>query len=342
MENQPAIEQEVVMGDGTSSTSDNKSSRETPRPEDTRCESVAEGRKREYRHTVLESLGITVGKTLGHGSYASVKSSYDAKKKEEVAIKIVSRRRAPQDYLEKFLPREIEVLKILRHPSLIKFYQVIETTNRIYIVMEVANNGDLLDAIRNNTYIQEAQSRLWFTQIHEGIVYIHSKGVAHRDIKCENILLDKQNNIKITDFGFAKRIFPVKSVQDVLSETYCGSYAYASPEILKGIAYDPFISEVWSMGVVLFTMVFGRLPYDDSDLRRLLKQVQRQVVFPPHPLISNECKRVLLKILVHHRDRIPLDEIQDQEWFKISLPEPEVKVTRPAPRSPELPESTSH
>lgn len=243
------------MGDGTSSTSESKTSGETTRPEGSRGESVAEGRKREYRHTVLESLGLTVGKTLGHGSYASVKSSYDSKRKEEVAIKIVSRRRAPQDYLEKFLPREIEVLKILRHSSLIRFYQVIETTNRIYIVMEVANRGDLLDAIRDSTYIQEAQARLWFSQIHSGIAYIHSKGVAHRDIKCENILLDKENHIKITDFGFAKRIYPVKSVQDMLSETYCGSYAYASPEILKGIAYDPFISEVWSMGVVLYTMV---------------------------------------------------------------------------------------
>lgn len=206
------------------------------------------------RFQILESQGFIVGKTLGHGSYATVRSAYDVNRKHKVALKIISKRKAPEDYLTKFLPREIEAIKVLKHPSLIAFYQVIETTTRYFLVMELGY-VDLLDTIRRKKLIEEDQAGIWFRQLHDGLYYMHAKALVHRDLKCENILLDLNNNLKITDFGFAKKIVKTKTGDVKYSETYCGSYAYAPPEILKGTPYDPYLADVWSLGVVLFTMV---------------------------------------------------------------------------------------
>lgn len=151
-----------------------------------------------HKPTVLDLHGYQVGKTLGHGSYATVKEAFSTRHNCTVAIKIISKRRAPKDYLDKFLPREIEVVKLIKHPSLIVFLQSIETNNRVYLIMENASKGDLLDVVRSKRTIAEPQAGIWFGQMIEGIEYCHSKGVVHRDLKCENVLLDEQYNLKIT------------------------------------------------------------------------------------------------------------------------------------------------
>lgn len=172
-----------------------------------------------------------------------------------MAVKIISKKKAPKDYISKFLPRELEVVMYLRHPSLVCFLQSIETNNRVYLIMELADNGDLLEVIKKLKHVEENQAGLWFHQLVNGVDYCHSKGVAHRDLKCENLLLDRNNHLKISDFGFARGGFHLLEGHDALSQTYCGSYAYAPPEILTGTPYNPMLADVWSMGVVLFTMV---------------------------------------------------------------------------------------
>lgn len=132
--------------------------------------------------------------------------------------------------------------------------------------MEYAENGSLLDRIRRNSHLDEDQSRNFFLQICDGVGYCHEHGIVHRDIKCENLLLDKNMNIKLIDFGFSRKI-----QSNSLSDTFCGSYSYASPEILTGEPYQPKLSDIWAIGVVLFSMVFGKLPYDDSSYAKLLK-----------------------------------------------------------------------
>lgn len=205
---------------------------------------------------LLESQGFIVGKSLGNGSYANVKSAYDINRKHKVAIKIINKRKPFDDYLTKFLPREIEAMRELgQHYALVRFYQIIETTSRYFFIMELAENGDLLSEIKAREYIQEDQAGKWFINMYDGIKYMHCKGLVHRDIKCENLVLSKENILKITDFGFAKKIGKAKTGGALLSETFCGSYAYAPPEILKGTPYNPELSDVWSMGVVLYTMV---------------------------------------------------------------------------------------
>ncbi|KAG5894236.1 hypothetical protein JTB14_007863 [Gonioctena quinquepunctata] len=270
---------------------------------------------KEKKLSVLESHGYFLGKTIGTGSYATVRVAHSDRHKGSVAIKIVSKFSAPSDYLKKFLPREIDVVKGLKHPNLIRFLQAIETTHRVYIVMEFAENGSLLDIIRKDHLIDETRSRKWFRQLVEAVDYCHEKGVVHRDIKCENMLMELGWNVKLSDFGFARGELKSKNGQIILSETYCGSYAYASPEILRGIPYQPQYADVWSMGVVLFAMVFGRLPFDDGNYKELLKQVSNKVVFPKDSKVSSSCRALINQILSPLKSRIRISGIRRDPWF---------------------------
>nr|XP_015837577.1 PREDICTED: testis-specific serine/threonine-protein kinase 4 isoform X1 [Tribolium castaneum] len=272
---------------------------------------IKEGKKQ----TVLESHGYILGKTIGSGSYATVRMAHSERHNMNVAVKIVSKFSAPADYLKKFLPREIEVVKGLKHPNLIRFLQAIETTHRVYIIMEYAENGSLLEIIRKDSYIDEIRSRKWFRQLVDAVDYCHERGVVHRDIKCENLLLNTEYEIKLSDFGFARGHMKIKNGQAPLSETFCGSYAYASPEILKGIPYQPQFSDIWSMGVVLFAMVYGRLPFDDTNYRDLVKQVTNKVVFPKEPKVSLMCKALINKILAPLKARIRIPGIKTDPWY---------------------------
>ncbi|XP_023312990.1 testis-specific serine/threonine-protein kinase 3-like [Anoplophora glabripennis] len=276
--------------------------------------------QKEKKLSVLESHGYYLGKTIGTGSYATVRVAHSERHEGDVAIKIVSKFSAPADYLKKFLPREIEVVKGLRHPNLIRFLQAIETTHRVYIVMEYAENGSLLDIIRKDQYIDEPRARKWFKQLVSAVEYCHERGVVHRDIKCENMLMDVDWNVKLSDFGFAKGHVKPKNGQTILSETYCGSYAYASPEILRGIPYQPQYADVWSMGVVLYAMVFGRLPFDDSNYKELLKQVSNKVSFPKDPKVSGNCRALINKILAPLKSRIRITGIRNDAWFNFDSP----------------------
>lgn len=223
---------------------------------------------------VLGAYGYVLGDSLGKGSYAVVKVAFSKKLKRQVAIKIVMKKKAPQDYITKFLPREISVMKQLSHPNIVGLYEAIETSSRIYLVMDMADGGDLLDYIKMNGPVCEHDARKFFRQLIDASEYLHNLDVVHRDLKCENILLDRNKNVLLSDFGFA-RTQPVEddTGKRKLSLTFCGSYAYAPPEILRGIAYDGTRSDVWSLGVVLFTMLCAKLPYDDSNLKLLMEQV---------------------------------------------------------------------
>ncbi|XP_014635950.1 PREDICTED: testis-specific serine/threonine-protein kinase 4 isoform X4 [Ceratotherium simum simum] len=257
-----------------------------------------------YR-SVMEEYGYEVGKVIGNGSYGTVYEAYYTKQKVMVAVKIISKKKASEDYLNKFLPREIQVMKVLRHKYLINFYQAIETTSRVYIILELAQGGDVLEWIQRYGACSEPLAGKWFSQMTLGIAYLHSKGIVHRDLKLENLLLDKRENVKISDFGFAKMVSsnqPVCSSPSYhqvncftqLSQTYCGSFAYACPEILLGLPYNPFLSDTWSMGVILYTLVVAHLPFDDTNLKKLLKETQKEVTFPSNQTISQECKVQLL------------------------------------------------
>ncbi|XP_072363761.1 testis-specific serine/threonine-protein kinase 4-like [Scyliorhinus torazame] len=268
--------------------------------------------------TILEKHGYQLGRYLGKGAYAIVWEAYFKKWRTNVAVKVLLKEKAEAEFLSKFLPREIQVWKSLKHPNIINFYQSIETTNRVYIMLELAPRGEVMDIIRMKGACDEKTAGKWFEQLCQGMAYIHSRGVVHRDLKLENLLLDKNDNIKISDFGFCKYaatdLQTLKHVQ--LSETYCGSYAYVPPEVLQGIPYNPFLSDVWSMGVILFTMRTGKLPFDDSNLRRLLKQMIKGPTFTAkHKSISAECKDLIRNVLRTASHRCTMMAIFDHPWM---------------------------
>ncbi|CAG9797582.1 unnamed protein product [Chironomus riparius] len=288
-----------------------------------------------HSKSIFEGNGFTIIKKIGTGSYSKVKLAYSKNHKGMVAIKIVSKFQVPEEFLRKFLYNEIKVVRFLKHDNIIKYYQSIETSHRLYIIMQNAEHGSILDLIHKQKRIPESRACSIFNQIIAAVEYCHSQGVVHRDIKCENILFDSNYTVKLIDFGFAKSMNPVlktageeklealiaqkspskaKKENSNLSETYCGSYAYASPEILRGVPYDPFASDIWAMGCVLYTMVHGRLPFDDRHLGKLIKQVQAPISFPTAVVTSTEFKICCRKIFVPAKDRVSIVDLKKDPW----------------------------
>lgn len=195
---------------------------------------------------------------------------------KQVAIKIITRRSAPEGYLDKFLPREIQALKRAEHKRITDIYEAVFTQDHVFLVMQYAGGGDLLDYINKGGALSEERARDIFYQLMEAVGHCHAQRIYHRDLKCENILLDDQQNVLLSDFGFA-------TVVDSPSQwlmTHCGSYAYAAPEILDGRPYHGDRSDIWSLGVVLYAMTCGRLPFRDKSVKMLLEDIRRGVSFP--------------------------------------------------------------
>lgn len=183
-----------------------------------------------------------------------------------------------------------------------------------------ADNGDLLDFIKRNGVVPEQQSKLWFRQMAGGLQYLHNKNIAHRDLKCENILLSRRFNVKLADFGFARFCVDTDG-RRVLSQTYCGSAAYAAPEVVNGTPYNPKLSDVWSLGIILFIMLNASMPFDDSNLRKLLKdQMTRNWVFRSRvrDTISAAAKSIVRHILEPDITlRLTLDRVLQHEWVRL-------------------------
>lgn len=186
-----------------------------------------------YDVFALERRGYTFGRKIGKGSYGCViKARYEDKSLNqtvELACKYVDKSKAPKDFLQKFFPREIEVLTKVVHPNIIGIHSILQSGSTVFIFMRWAEHGDLLDFIKNYGAIVEAQANLWFFQMVSAIKYIHSLNYAHRDLKCENILISKHMNIKIADFGFCRKCVNERN-EKIMSETFCGS---AGKQILK-------------------------------------------------------------------------------------------------------------
>ncbi|KAG5198982.1 testis-specific serine/threonine-protein kinase 1 [Ovis aries] len=268
---------------------------------------------------VLKRRGYIMGINLGEGSYAKVKSAYSERLKFNVAVKIIDRRRAPTDFLEKFLPREIEILAMLNHRSIIKTYEIFETSDgKVYIVMELGVQGDLLEFIKTRGALQEDDARKKFHQLSSAVKYCHDLDVVHRDLKCENLLLDKDFNIKLSDFGFSKRCLRDDSGRLTLSKTFCGSAAYAAPEVLQGIPYQPKVYDIWSLGVILYIMVCGSMPYDDSNIKKMLRvQKEHRVNFPRSKHLTGECKDLIYRMLQPDvTRRLHIDEVLSHCWVQ--------------------------
>lgn len=272
----------------------------------------------------LKERGYIIGKKIGKGSYATVVSALyeDNTHKVPLACKIVDKSRAPSDFLNKFLPRELEIIVKLEHPYVIQIHSILQRGLKIFIFMRYAENGDLLEYIKKNGSILEHGAKSWFYQMVKGIKYLHSQNIAHRDLKCENILISKKMNIKIADFGFARSCCDAQGSQ-ILSMTFCGSAAYAAPEIVSGHPYDPKMADVWSLGVILFIMLNASMPFDDKNVKKLLSdQKNRNYRFRAsiEEKLTTKCKSLVQFILDPDvTTRWSLGRIEMSRWFKDSV-----------------------
>jgi serine kinase len=177
---------------------------------------------------ILARHKILLKETIGRGSYSKVKQAYDLVNFRQVAVKIIDCSKAPKDFQEKFLPRELEIWPKVKHPNVITMYQYILHESKIYMILEYAMGGDMLAYIQKlNGSVPEKDCKLWIKQICSALQYLHQNNIIHRDLKLENLLIDSRRNIKLCDFGFSKDL--KTNGNDDLSRTYCGSKAYASP-----------------------------------------------------------------------------------------------------------------
>ncbi|XP_062405054.1 serine/threonine-protein kinase MARK1 isoform X1 [Sardina pilchardus] len=269
-------------------------------------------------------------KTIGKGNFAKVKLARHVLTGREVAVKIIDKTQLNPTSLQKVsqkLFREVRIMKILNHPNIVKLFEVIETEKTLYLIMEYASGGEVFDYLVAHGRMKEKEARAKFRQIVSAVEYCHQKRIVHRDLKAENLLLDADMNIKIADFGFSNE-FTIGSKLD----TFCGSPPYAAPELFQGKKYDGPEVDVWSLGVILYTLVSGSLPFDGQNLKELRERVLRGKYRIPF-YMSTDCENLLKKLLVlNPGKRGSLEQIMKDRWMNVGHEEEELTpYTEPEP-----------
>ncbi|NWI84939.1 NUAK2 kinase, partial [Pitta sordida] len=234
--------------------------------------------------------------TLGKGTYG------------KVAIKSIRKDKIKDEQDLVHIRREIEIMSSLNHPHIISVHEVFENSSKIVIVMEYASKGDLYDYISERQRLTEQEARHFFRQVVSAVYYCHKNGIVHRDLKLENILLDANGNIKIADFGLSN-VYQ----QDKLLQTYCGSPLYASPEIINGRPYKGPEVDSWSLGVLLYILVHGTMPFDGHDYKTLVKQITSGDYREPTKL-SDACGLIRWMLMVNPERRATIEDIATHWW----------------------------
>ncbi|KAK1311928.1 CBL-interacting protein kinase 24 [Acorus calamus] len=253
-----------------------------------------------------------VGRTIGEGTFAKVKFAQNMDTGESVAMKILAKSSILKHKMVNQIKREISIMKIVRHPNIVRLHEVLASHTKIYIILEFITGGELFDKIVHQGRLQEAESRKYFQQLIDAVDYCHSKGVYHRDLKPENLLLDSRGNLKISDFGLSA----LRQQGVGLLHTTCGTPNYVAPEVLSHQGYDGSAADVWSCGVILFVLMAGYLPFDEADLPTLYRKVSAAEFSCP-PWFSFGAKTLIHKILdPNPNTRIRIEGIRKDEWFR--------------------------
>ncbi|GAB6031636.1 5-AMP-activated protein kinase, catalytic [Chamberlinius hualienensis] len=211
--------------------------------------------------------------------------------------------------------REIQNLKLFRHPHIIKLYQVISTPTDIFMIMEYVSGGELFEYIVKHGKLKEHEARRFFQQIISGVDYCHRHMVVHRDLKPENLLLDQNLHVKIADFGLSNMMMDGEFLR-----TSCGSPNYAAPEVISGKLYAGPEVDIWSCGVILYALLCGTLPFDDEHVPTLFRKI-KSGNFPIPDYLNKSVVSMLCHMLqVDPMKRATIEDIKNHEWFQKDLP----------------------
>ncbi|KAG5463919.1 hypothetical protein LSCM1_00092 [Leishmania martiniquensis] len=258
-----------------------------------------------------------VGETIGRGTFAKVKIGYHETTKVRVALKIISRKVMDSDARSSLkIKREIKIMRVLRHPHITRLYDVVKTKHDIVLVMEYVSGGELFDYISRRGRLEEPTARALFQQLTAAVAYCHRYRVTHRDIKPENIMMEHgSHSVKLSDFGLSSITHDGR-----FFETSCGTPNYASPEVVSGRLYGGPEADVWSCGVVLYAMLCGTLPFDDSNISLLFKKIQSaDYTIPSH--VSLHAQDLLRRVLVvNPLERATMEQVMQHPWLRPHFP----------------------
>eukprot|EP00760_Papus_ankaliazontas_P023562 PhM_4_TR2067/c4_g1_i2/m.99909 len=261
-----------------------------------------------------------LGRTLGTGNFSKVKMGVDDSG-NQWAIKIVDKAQLAKEHMEEQLKREIAVMKMLNHPNVVKLYEVMQTQNNIYLVLELVTGGELFERIVTAKRFDEDTARKFFQQLVVGLYYCHKQGVAHRDLKPENLLLSDKDVLKIMDFGLSNMQKGGVKEQNsgTLLTTVCGTPNYVAPEVLKEQGYNGITADVWSCGVILFVMLAGYLPFDDPNMNALFNKIERgDYRMAKH--FSEPVRDLIGKMLiVDPQQRYTLEQVISHPWTQTNF-----------------------
>ena len=256
-----------------------------------------------------------LGEPLGEGAFAKVRLATQIHIKEKCAIKIVDKRLLEDNKDIQRLKKEIKILKNIRHKNIIQLFDIMESKTNLYFVMEYCKGGELFDYIVKNKRLKENEACKFFQQIINGVEYLHKQGIIHRDLKPENLLLDYNNNIKISDFGLSTFF-----TKNHYLQTACGTPSYAPPEMLEGLQYNGEASDIWSCGIILYAMLCGTLPFTESKEEIIVRKIKTHDYSIPKYL-SNEAQDMLNHILkINPEERFTIEGIKKHPWFNLIEP----------------------
>ncbi|KAF5290003.1 hypothetical protein FQR65_LT11669 [Abscondita terminalis] len=273
------------------------------------------GTVRLHNHRKKLKQRFDIIKKLGQGTYGKVQLGINKETGQEVAIKTIKKSKIETEADLVRIRREIQIMSSVQHPNIIHIYEVFENREKMVLVMEYAAGGELYDYLSERKVLAEEEARRIFRQIATACYYCHKHKICHRDLKLENILLDEHGNAKIADFGLSN----VFDDQRLLS-TFCGSPLYASPEIVKGTPYHGPEVDCWSLGVLLYTLVYGAMPFDGSNFKRLVRQISQGDYYEPKkPSRASPLIRDMLT--VNPRNRASIEKICLHWWVNESYDE---------------------
>lgn len=255
-----------------------------------------------------------MGRFLGKGTFAKVYYGREMVSSESVAIKIINKDQVmKREGMMEQIKREISVMRLVRHPNVVELKEVMATKTKIFFIMEYVRGGELFAKVARGK-LKEDMARNYFQQLISAVDFCHSRGVSHRDLKPENLLLDENENLKVSDFGLSA--LPEQLLNDGLLHTQCGTPAYVAPEVLKRKGYDGSKADIWSCGVILYVLLAGFLPFQDENLMKMYSKIfKAEYEFPPW--FSAEAKRLISKLLVTDPDRrITIPAIMRVPWFR--------------------------